>query len=199
MTRRAAFRATITGPRRWRRRISTRRPTAASRSASPSGWPGGTRSAMRSRLSLLFALLLAAAPAASQQRAPTAYDRAIAAGYKALTLCSAIFNAGRTQAQAEALELTGIYPEYDAIVPTLRAEVRNLPAARAAEVRVRFEDSLAPRIARWHAGEGCTILRIGDPGSGSPGPTLAAGNGPPPAPGNMDARPWPLGDATAIA
>src|SRR4051812_40329580 len=120
MTRRAAFRATITGPRRWTPRLTTRRPTAASRSASPSAWPGG-RSSVRRRLNLLLAFLLASAPAGAQQRAPTPYDRAIAAGYKALTLCSAIFNAGRTQAQAEALELTGIYPEYDAIVPTLTA------------------------------------------------------------------------------
>ena len=76
-------------------------------------------------IKLAFVLLLAAAPAAAQQqpRAPTTYDRAIAAGYKALTLCSGIFNAHRTQAQVEALELTGIYAEYDAIVPTLPATV----------------------------------------------------------------------------
>jgi len=60
----------------------------------------------RSRSKLLIAaLLLVVAPAAAQQRAPTAYDRAIAAGYKALTLCSGIFNARRTQAQIEALEI----------------------------------------------------------------------------------------------
>src|SRR6185295_9184166 len=41
MTPRAVSRATITGPRRWRRRPSTRRQTAASRSGSPSGWRGG--------------------------------------------------------------------------------------------------------------------------------------------------------------
>jgi hypothetical protein len=87
---------------------------------------------VRKRISLLFALLVAAAPAASQQRAPTAYDRAIAAGYKALTLCSGIFNAGRSEAQIEALELTGIYPEYDAIVPTLTAEVHEFRTAPAA-------------------------------------------------------------------
>src|SRR4051812_35353627 len=195
MRRKAAFPATITGPRRWRRSIIIRRLTAASRSASPSAWPGG-RSSVRKRLSFLFAALLAAAPAASQQRAPTPYDRAIAAGYKALTLCSAIFNAGRSQAQAEALELTGIYPEYEAIVPSLRAEVRDLrsaPAARrgaaalaAGEVRVRFDDGLAPRIARWHEGEGCTILPIGDPGSGRPGTLRPARSVPPPFAGSMD-------------
>src|SRR4051794_14041719 len=210
MTRKAAFRATITGPRRWRRRPSIRPPTAASRSASPSAWPGGRSSAMRSRARLPFALLLAlAAPAAAQPRAPTPYDRAIAAGYKALTLCSAMFNAGRTQAQAEALELTGIYPEYDAIVPTLAAEVqryRTEPQARggtpslwAAEVRVRFDSMLAPRIARWRANEGCTILPIGAPGGESPGMARVTGRGPPSFAGSMDAQPWPVGDRDAIA
>src|SRR5688572_5164694 len=100
-----------------------RRPTAASRRKSPSASPGGKSSAMRARISLFLALLLAAAPASAQPRQPTSYDRAIAAGYKALTLCSAIFVAGRTQAQAEALELTGIYPEIEAIVPTLETQV----------------------------------------------------------------------------
>src|SRR5436853_2013098 len=47
---RAAFRATITGRRRWRRRPSTRRPTGASRSASPSGWPGGRSRERRSAM-----------------------------------------------------------------------------------------------------------------------------------------------------
>src|SRR5690349_14718778 len=43
-TRKAAFPATITGRRRWRRKPSTRRPTAAWRSASPNASPGGTSS-----------------------------------------------------------------------------------------------------------------------------------------------------------
>jgi CubicO group peptidase (beta-lactamase class C family) len=162
---------------------------------------------MRRRPSLLLALLLAvAAPAAAQQRAPTAYDRAIAAGYKALTLCSAIFNAGRTQAQAEALELTGIYPEYDAIVPTLTAQVqrfmsrpgthRDRPTLWKGMVSVRFDESLQPRIALWGADYGCTILPIGE-GPGEP--VAAVGRGPPPFAGSMDSQPWPLGDRDSSA
>jgi hypothetical protein len=164
---------------------------------------------MRSRARLLLALLLAiAAPAAAQPRS-AAYDRAIAAGYKALTLCSAIFNAGRTQAQAEALELTGIYPEYDAIVPTLRAEVRRFmteptphggtPVLWAGEVSVRFSDGLAPRIARWSPDKGCTIFPIGDPGIESPGMYPPVGGAQPPFAGSMDAQAWPLGDRGAAA
>jgi CubicO group peptidase (beta-lactamase class C family) len=161
---------------------------------------------MRRRLSLLFVALLAAAPAAPQQRAPTPYDRAIAAGYKALTLCSAIFNAGRTQAQAEALELSGIYPEYDAIVPTLRAEVQRFytppgphgapPNMWAAEVRVAFDESLPPRIAHWNVNEGCVILPIGDSG-GDNVPVTMMWPGTRPFAGGLDAQPWPVGDRGA--
>ncbi|MFL6846559.1 MAG: serine hydrolase domain-containing protein [Allosphingosinicella sp.] len=115
---------------------------------------------MRRRIKLALALLIAAAPAgAQQQREPATYDRAIAAGYKALTLCSGIFNAGRTQAQVEALELTGIYPEYDAIVPTLPATVSRAPD----RVFVKFNDALPPRVADSDADAGCYLYPIGTP------------------------------------
>jgi CubicO group peptidase (beta-lactamase class C family) len=158
---------------------------------------------MRSGARLFLALLLAAAgPAAAQPRSP-AYDRAIAAGYKALTLCGAIFNAGRTQAQAEALELTGIYPEYDAIVPTLRAEVRTNAHGQEAprlgwrgEVDVEFDPSLPPRIAGWLPQRGCTILPIGSTGGESAGTRWAVANSPELERG-QDSAPWPLGDNDA--
>jgi CubicO group peptidase (beta-lactamase class C family) len=107
---------------------------------------------------MLLALLLVAAPASAQQpRQPSAYDRAIAAGYKALTLCSAIFIAGRNQADAEALELNGIYPEYEAIVPTLTAQVDRSRRT----VSVAFDPAMPPRIASHFPLEGCTIHPIG--------------------------------------
>jgi CubicO group peptidase (beta-lactamase class C family) len=159
---------------------------------------------MRRALSL-FLLILLAAPAASQQapRAPTPYDRAIAAGYKALTLCSGIFHGGRTQAQMEALELTGIYPEYDAIVPGLPAEVRSYrtepgnrtqpPQLWAGEVEVPFAESLSPRRARWTVNQGCTLFPIGDFAPESPGMITVMDNVPLFA-GSMDGQPWPTGD-----
>lgn len=104
---------------------------------------------------LSAALLLLASPASAQ--APAPYDRAIAAGYKALMLCGAMFNGGRTQAQAEALELKGIYPEYDAIVPTLAARADR----RTDSVTVAFDPSMPERIAAWKPGRGCTIAPIG--------------------------------------
>jgi CubicO group peptidase (beta-lactamase class C family) len=113
-------------------------------------------------IKLALALLIGAAPAAAQQpppREPTTYDRAIAAGYKALTLCSGIFNAGRTQAQIEALELKGIYPEYEAIVPTLPATVGRGPN----RIFVKFDDALPPRVADSGADAGCYLYPVGAP------------------------------------
>jgi CubicO group peptidase (beta-lactamase class C family) len=112
-------------------------------------------------IKLAFALLLAAVPAAAQPppREPTTYDRAIAAGYKALTLCSGIFNARRSQTQIEALELTGIYPEYDALVRALPATVSRAPD----RVFVKFDDHLPPRVADSGADAGCYLYPIGAP------------------------------------
>jgi CubicO group peptidase (beta-lactamase class C family) len=99
--------------------------------------------------------LIAAAPAHAAE--PTPYQRALAAGYKAAFLCSGIFNAGRTQAQVEALELTGIYAEYDAIVPTLSASIDY----RTRQVAVAFDPALPPRRSEWRPGRGCETQPIG--------------------------------------
>ncbi|HTU10514.1 MAG TPA: serine hydrolase [Allosphingosinicella sp.] len=159
---------------------------------------------MRRTASLLLALLLAA-PAAAQQpgpREPSAYDRAVAAGYKALTLCSAMFNGeGRRQEQIEALELTGIYPDYDAILPTLTAEIFRSPEhpgmfgpifPELGEVRVGFDPALPPRLAGWNAEHGCTIAPIGTP----VGQTIWQPRTPAVVrafAGSRDDRPWPTG------
>ncbi len=138
-------------------------------------------------IKLALALLIGAAPAAAQPpREPTTYDRAIAAGYKALTLCSGIFNAGRTRAQIEALELKGIYPEYDRLLPTLTADVNETYQ----DVEVSFDPSLPPRRADWGP-DGCTIMPIGWEEIRELSPHGGLVPGPEPA----DPRGWPLGDA----
>src|SRR5688500_5389210 len=109
------------------------------------------------RLLPLF-MLLAVVPAFAQ--APALDDgrtRAIAASYKALTLCSAHFNAGRSPAQVEALELRGIYPDYEAQVHALQASVD----AQARTVLVAFDPALPPRIAAWRPNLGCAQLPVG--------------------------------------
>ena len=75
---------------------------------------------MRISKSVVLALLLAGPANAQIVAQPSAgtYPRAVAAGYKAALYGAGLFHAGRTPAQIDADELTGIYPEYDKIVPT---------------------------------------------------------------------------------
>jgi CubicO group peptidase (beta-lactamase class C family) len=133
---------------------------------------------------------------AAAQRAPSAepspYARAIAAGYKALTICSAHFNARRSVAQIEADELRGIYPDYAAITPGLTATVRD--EGYTGMVTVPFGPDLPPRAATWSWADGCTIAPIG----ATPALVTVQYRRPPPALAarfNPDPRPWPLGDA----
>lgn len=155
------------------------------------------------RIAVLLLLALLAHPVSAQTAAPapSAYDRSIAAGYKALTLCGAIFNGGRSASEAEALELTGIYPEYDAILPSLEAKVeryRTVPREDqgaqvwAGSVTVPFDDKLPPRVAEWVFDRGCTIYPLGAPRESIGlntlfGRTEAFG-------GSLDSQSWPMGD-----
>lgn len=86
----------------------------------------------------------------------------MAAGYKALTVCSAVHNgreAGvtRTLESIEAHELTGIYPDLDPLVRTLPVEVTPGGA------RVSWDPVMPPRFAVHSAGAGCAILPVGTP------------------------------------
>jgi CubicO group peptidase (beta-lactamase class C family) len=112
---------------------------------------------------------------------PTTYQRALAAGYKAAFLCSGMFNAGRTREQIEALELTGIYPDYQPLMATLPAQVNGR------QVSVSFDAELPPRVSYWRPGLGCSTLPIG---AAPP----AEGSAPAP-PHGAEPRPWPMGDA----
>ncbi|MBA4046940.1 MAG: serine hydrolase [Sphingomonas sp.] len=134
---------------------------------------------------MLAGALVAAPIAAQQAKAPAPYTLAIAAGYKALMTCSAMFIGGRTETQIAKDELSGIYADYDAIVPTLTAAVD----ARAGLVSVAFDSSLPPRRAVYRNGRGCTIEPIG---AARPVAANTPGRiGPAPA----NPAPWPLGDS----
>ena len=116
-------------------------------------------------------LLLAAAPAIaqSQQEALDArYNRALAAGYKALTLCSAIANAERNAGartrspqSVHEWELAGIYPALDPIIRDLPFEIVRAADRRVNHVAVSWAADMPPRYARHDAGEGCKVLPIG--------------------------------------
>jgi CubicO group peptidase (beta-lactamase class C family) len=137
-----------------------------------------------------FALLLAAPVVAQseQERLDARYDRALAAGYKALTLCSALFNAKalrteRTIASVEANELIGIYPQLDALVRELPATVER------SAVSVPWADGMAPRRAvSGHEG-GCALLPIGSTSFAAPNVVVTSYERRRP-----EARPWPEGN-----
>ncbi|APZ98745.1 serine hydrolase [Sphingopyxis sp. QXT-31] len=142
---------------------------------------------MLGRLTLGTALAAVALPAQAAD-ANADLNRAWAAGYRAAFTCSSLWNgAGKPLDAIERDELTGIYPEIEADVRILRAEVDQ----KKKLVSVRYRDDMPPRIAEWDSREGCVTLPIGavprersDYRPGRP---------------NLDDRPWPLGDAEALA
>ncbi|SBV31711.1 Beta-lactamase [uncultured Sphingopyxis sp.] len=133
------------------------------------------------------ALLAGAAPAAAQAPQPDAeLARAWAAGYRAAFTCSSLWNgAGKPVEAIERDELTNIYPEIEADVRALRADVDE----EAKRVSVRYRDGMPPRIAVWTGREGCVTLPIG----ARPAETAGAVERRP----DLDAQPWPMGDKGA--
>ncbi|WP_332677768.1 serine hydrolase domain-containing protein [Brevundimonas sp.] len=115
------------------------------------------------RTLILATAILTASPFAAFAQtpaAPSASVRAMAAGYKALTVCSALKTAEaaggtRTLESIEANELTGIYPELDPLVREMPVEV--FPA----RVAVAWDDAMPPRSAVWRDGHGCSIMPVG--------------------------------------
>ncbi len=132
------------------------------------------------------ALLAGAVPAAAQgPKLNAELNRAWAAGYRAAFVCSSLWNgAGKPIEAIERDELTGIYPEIEADVRALKADVD----AGAKRVSVRYRDDMPPRIAEWSGREGCVTLPIGAQPAAIPGAERRA---------DLDAQPWPIGDKDA--
>ncbi|MDE1468006.1 serine hydrolase domain-containing protein [Aurantiacibacter sp. D1-12] len=121
--------------------------------------------------------LLIAAPAnaqsISQSDLQDRYDRALAAGYKAMFLCSAIANAERngatrTPESVMEWELTGIQAPLDDIVRRLPHRItyridpeRPQMAPEVDMVAVEWAEGAEPRVARHLSGRGCAIYPIG--------------------------------------
>lgn len=138
---------------------------------------------MMLRLALGALLATTALPA---QAADTNAEihRAWAAGYRAAFTCSSLWNGGgKTLADIERDELTGIYSEIEPDVRALKAEVDD----KTKRVSVRYRDDRPPRIAEWNAREGCITLPIG----AQAGPPSRAVPAPRP---NLDDQNWPAGD-----
>ncbi len=125
----------------------------------------------------------------SQEDLDTRYERALAAGYKALMVCGAVKNAealrsGRSLESVEANELVGIYPSLDPLIPTLEAKIGK------AGVSVAWDDEMPPRIAVSGAEAGCSLLPIGATSGQAPNFAVTTFEGHPP-----ETRSWPAGNA----
>lgn len=116
--------------------------------------------------------LLAAVPLSAQsqqEQLDARYDSALAAGYKALFLCSGIANAerNRTTRTPESIhtwELTGIYPKLDPIIRDLPYEIVRRPTGQVAHVQVDWADDMPDRVAAYYGPDsGCAVLPIGAP------------------------------------
>ena len=84
------------------------------------------------------------AAAQVQTAEPTRQDIALAAGYKAMFTCSAVFNGGKTSEQIAGDELSNYYKDY--IVPM--AEIGTTEINHAEQyVSSSFADDMPPRIA----------------------------------------------------
>lgn len=122
------------------------------------------------RHTIAAATLLTAAPLLAQSRTQEAldarYDRALAAGYKALMLCGAISSAenarqNRTPESILQWELTGIQQPFDALIAELPYEIyRRGDGERMTHVEVSWTQDMPPRVARSF-GPGCKLGPIG--------------------------------------
>ncbi len=122
---------------------------------------------------LALAAALVVTPAAvsaqsTQEQHDARYDRALAAGYKALFLCSAIGNAERngamrTPESVHQWELTGIQAPLNDIVQDLPYDIVRRPSGQIAHVAVNWADDMPARVAVYFAESGCSVLPIGAP------------------------------------
>ena len=137
----------------------------------------GMKKALLAAAGAAFALTAPTASAQSaQERLDDRYNRALAAGYKALMLCGAIGHAERagekrTPEHVTQWELTGIYPALDPIIRELSFRIERFPKekyeanapkrAYITHVAVDWADDMPPRLAQFIPGKGCSVLPIG--------------------------------------
>ena len=113
-----------------------------------------------------FALpVTAGAQSTTQEELEARHDRALAAGYKSLFLCSALSSdpsgLRTSESKVERWELTGIYPKLDPIVRTLPHRVVRAADGFIDTVETEWADDMPPRIAQYRGDTGCALAPIG--------------------------------------
>ncbi len=117
-----------------------------------------------------LAISVPATAQTAQERLDARYDRALAAGYKALFLCSAIAHAEangttRTPESVHDWELTGIQAPLDDIVRDLPYEIIRHDNGTIERVSVAWADDAEPRLAiHLDRDRGCGLTPIMGPG-----------------------------------
>lgn len=143
---------------------------------------------------ILMAAAVLAAPALAADAPADPHRLALAAGYKAAFLCSGRWNAAQDEAAITRDDLTGIYREYEPLIPAMPAKIDET----ARTVSVSFSNNLPPRVAVWRPLLGCAQLPVGaSPDTAARVPRLAPGQARPDL-AATDALPWPKGDARAV-
>lgn len=121
------------------------------------------------RKTLAAATLLIAVPAVAQSTTQedldARYDRALAAGYKALFLCGALASdrsgLRRSETSVEQYELSGIQAPLDTIVPSLSYRIERGDDGALDHVAVDWAEDMPPRIAAYRPSLGCALQPIG--------------------------------------
>ncbi len=115
----------------------------------------------------LASLATPATAQSAQDRLDARYDRALAAGYKALFLCSALGHAeqssvDRSIEHVTEMELSGVYSAIDPIIRELPHEIRRNSYNVVDIVTVTWHETMLPRVAQNRGrGQGCSLLPIG--------------------------------------
>ncbi len=114
-----------------------------------------------------LALLFTVPAAAQEKAAPTPYERALAAGYKALMACGAVASAERaggkrTVGSIYDYEFQGVYPNFDPFIRDLVTfEYRDGADGPLYHFAVEWDDAMPPRVAINTADKGCSVMPIG--------------------------------------
>lgn len=109
----------------------------------------------------------------AQEQLDERYNRALAAGYKALFLCGAIANAERNGANRPVRsvlewELAGVYSQIEPIVRELEHRLVRADQGPISHVEVDWAEDMPPRFAKASHKDGCRLAPIGlEPGPAS--------------------------------